>query len=266
MNNRLFDASFNRLNLHILESGLYCGDSGWIHKDIVSPFNRIYWMMEGQGVLEFGGQSLSLLPNHAYLIPTGLTCSYRCPDRLMKFYLHANVRLSGHEDLFSRLSTCLELPWPVERMSEMARLAASTSLADTMLCKSMILKTTAAFLFLAGIHEEENFQVQSRYEGLFQLVAVNPAQANPLLLAKSLQCHPVQLQREFRRDMGMTLQQYIRASLLESVKIRLQTTGDPIRVIASDFGFPDEFYFSRLFRRRVGVSPRAYRQNNRMSF
>ena len=176
MINRLFDASFNRLNLHILESGLYRGDRGWIHKDIVSPFNRIYWMMEGQGILEFGGQSLTLLPNRAYLIPTGLTCSYRCPDSLTKFYLHANVRLSGHEDLFSRLSACLELPWPRERIAEMARLAASTSLADTMLCKSMILETTAAFLFLAGIHEEENFQVQSRYEGLFQLVAVNPAQ------------------------------------------------------------------------------------------
>jgi AraC-like DNA-binding protein len=151
-------------------------------------------------------------------------------------------------------------------MAEMARLAESASLADIMRCKSMILETTASFLLLAGIHEEENFQVQTRFERLFQLVAMNPAQANPIQLAKSLQCHPVQLQREFRRDMGMTLKQYIRINLLESVKIRLQTTGDPIRVIASDFGFPDEFYFSRLFRRRVGVSPRAYRQNNRMSF
>lgn len=266
MDNRLFVGSFNRLNMHILESGLFRGDCGWTHKDIVSPFNRIYWMMEGQGILEFGGQSLKLLPNHVYLIPTGMTCSYRCPESMTKFYIHANVRLSGHEDLFSRLSACLVLPWPGERMAEMVRLFESASLADTMRCKSMILETAAAFLDLAGIHAEENFQVQSRYEKLFQLVALNPAEANPLQLAKSLQCHPEQLQREFRRDMGMTLQQYIRTSLVESVKIRLQTTGDPVRVIASDFGFPDEFYFSRLFRRRVGVSPRAYRQNNRMSF
>lgn len=266
MNNRHFEASFNRLNLHILESGLFQGDSSWIHKDIVSPFNRIYWMMEGEGVLTFGGQSMKLLPHRAYLVPTGLTCSYRCPDKLTKFYLHATVRLSGHEDLFSRFGCCLELSWPRERTDEMVRLAESTSLADTLRCKSLILETTAAFLLLAGIHAEENFQVQSRYENLFQLVAMKPAEATPVQLGKSLHLHPEQLQRNFRRDMGMTLQQYIRISLLESVKIRLQTTGDPIRVIASNYGFPDEFYFSRMFRRHVGVSPRAYRQNNRMSF
>lgn len=266
MNNRLFEASFNRLNLHILESGLFQGDRGWNHNSIVSPFNRLYWMLAGEGMLTFGGRHMRLRPHHAYLVPTGLTCSYSCPEKLTKFYLHANVRLSGHEDLFSRLGSCLELPWPRERILEMTHLAESTSLADTMRCKSLVLDTTAAFLQAAGIHWDDDFQVQTRYERIFQIVAMNPAEATPLQLANSLQCHPHQLQREFRRDMGLTLQQYIRNSLLESVKIRLQTTGDPIRIIASDFGFPDEFYFSRLFRHRVGVSPRAYRQNNRMSF
>ena len=34
----------------------------------------------------------------------------------------------------------------------------------------------------------------------------------------------------------------------------------PIRDIASYLSFEDEFYFSGLFRRKVGVSPSKYRK------
>ena len=39
----------------------------------------------------------------------------------------------------------------------------------------------------------------------------------------------------------------------------------PIRAIAHELSFADEYYFSNVFRRKTGLSPRAYRQNSQRS-
>jgi AraC-like DNA-binding protein len=43
----------------------------------------------------------------------------------------------------------------------------------------------------------------------------------------------------------------------------LETTGNSITQIALKVGVPDCAHFSRIFRREVGVTPRAYRDGKR---
>lgn len=37
-------------------------------------------------------------------------------------------------------------------------------------------------------------------------------------------------------------------------------TAKPVKTIASELGFNDEFYFSRFFKRNAAVSPQTYRE------
>jgi two-component system response regulator YesN len=41
--------------------------------------------------------------------------------------------------------------------------------------------------------------------------------------------------------------------------MRLQADDAPLKEIAAELGFCDEFHFSKLFKRRTGLSPSAYR-------
>lgn len=42
----------------------------------------------------------------------------------------------------------------------------------------------------------------------------------------------------------------------------LLTTSQPLKVIAEEVGFCDEYYFSRVFRRLRGLPPGAFRQTH----
>jgi AraC family transcriptional activator of pobA len=53
--------------------------------------------------------------------------------------------------------------------------------------------------------------------------------------------------------------QLIHARILLEAKRQLHFTDSPVREIAFALGFEDAAYFTRFFRRRAGVSPRAFR-------
>jgi len=264
MENTHFKDIFNHLNLKVLEGSLFSGDGSWHHDRIVSPFNRLYWILDGEGSIAYGQERMMLRAGHVYLVPAGLTCDYRCQNQLVKFYLHANVRLYGHEDLFEGLARCLEMEWPVERIRSMARMAQEATPSSLLLLKALVMEAVAAFLVQAGPRQNGLDAARSRYGRLLRLIAENPAGVTAASLAERMNLPKGALERAFRRDMGITLRQHIRNNLLENVKIRLQTSDAPIRAIAVEAGFGDEFYFSRFFRLQTGTSPSDYRKNNKM--
>jgi AraC-like DNA-binding protein len=68
--------------------------------------------------------------------------------------------------------------------------------------------------------------------------------------------------RLFRARVGQTPAQYVLERRLTAAAERLVFTAASIERIADDCGFPDRFYFSRMFRRRMGLPPAAYRRTS----
>jgi len=66
----------------------------------------------------------------------------------------------------------------------------------------------------------------------------------------------------FRKELGMTPVAYLTRYRINQAKQRLTDTNYPITEIALAVGFSDSGYFSRVFRREVGVSPEAYRRGS----
>lgn len=68
------------------------------------------------------------------------------------------------------------------------------------------------------------------------------------------------LKRRFGRATGMSPIEYVQTLRLEDAKHRLETTDQPVESVAWDVGYEDASFFRRLFRRRVGLSPKEYRR------
>jgi YesN/AraC family two-component response regulator len=64
----------------------------------------------------------------------------------------------------------------------------------------------------------------------------------------------------FRRELGVTPITYINRFRVNQAQQLLLDTDKSVTEIALDVGFSDSGYFSRVFRREVGLSPTDYRQ------
>lgn len=66
--------------------------------------------------------------------------------------------------------------------------------------------------------------------------------------------------RRFARATGMSPLEYVHLVRLEESKQVLETTDLPIDAVAMEVGYQDASFFSRLFRRKVGLTPAQYRK------
>jgi AraC-like DNA-binding protein/DNA-binding LytR/AlgR family response regulator len=64
----------------------------------------------------------------------------------------------------------------------------------------------------------------------------------------------------FRKELGVTPVAYLNRYRVNQAKQLLADPSKSITEVALEVGFSDSGYFSRVFRREVGISPEAYRQ------
>ena len=69
------------------------------------------------------------------------------------------------------------------------------------------------------------------------------------------------LTRNFKRETGMSIGQYIDESIMFQAQRMLLSSNASILEISEKFGFCDQFYFARRFKEKFEVSPREYRKS-----
>lgn len=72
--------------------------------------------------------------------------------------------------------------------------------------------------------------------------------------------HPVHLATAFRRAFGCTVGAYVRQRRIETARMLLSTTRNPLAQIALELGFSSQSHFTRVFRRYAGTTPNQYRR------
>lgn len=77
--------------------------------------------------------------------------------------------------------------------------------------------------------------------------------------AALLHITPRALARLTRQHFNTTMTSLIAERIVMEAKRELYLTNDPVKQIAYGLGFPDEYYFSRFFKKNAAVSPQTYR-------
>lgn len=68
------------------------------------------------------------------------------------------------------------------------------------------------------------------------------------------------LSRIFKSEMGITIQDFLCETRISKARNLLLETSLPIQEVAISAGFQDSLYFSKLFHKKTGHSPREYRR------
>lgn len=79
-------------------------------------------------------------------------------------------------------------------------------------------------------------------------------------LAERVFLSPSRLAHLFRNQMGVGIVRWREDQRIIRAKLLLQTTPLTVAIIGQQVGYDDQLYFSRVFKKRVGVSPTEYRK------
>ncbi len=81
-------------------------------------------------------------------------------------------------------------------------------------------------------------------------------------LASELSVNSSYLSALFRKETGVTLTDYIAQQRISHARHLLESTRLQVQTIGQLCGFEDVHYFSKVFKRLTGLTPKAYRQSN----
>lgn len=106
---------------------------------------------------------------------------------------------------------------------------------------------TSAYIRNAISYISENYSSNIKINELADYIGVNRS-----YLASS-----------FKKATGYSPKEYLLCLRMEKAKTLLEKTDMPINSIANSVGYTDQLAFSRMFKRYSGVSPRAYREDDK---
>lgn len=83
---------------------------------------------------------------------------------------------------------------------------------------------------------------------------------NVTMIAEVMHFNPQYLTRTFKSETGIGILEYITHERMEAAKNLLLQTNIPIKDVSSMVGYRDYAYFTRVFKKEIGVSPKHYRK------
>ena len=86
------------------------------------------------------------------------------------------------------------------------------------------------------------------------------------LLCQRFFCSKSTLTNAFKKAYGETINDFLTRTRLDAAGKLLDKTDVPINAIAEQCGFSDQSYFTKVFIRKYGMTPRQYRQQNLYRF
>jgi two-component system response regulator YesN len=119
-------------------------------------------------------------------------------------------------------------------------------------------------MFAVAISKRKNVvgnQSRSQLSAAIKYVDEHYADSNLSLneVAKEVNISPSYLSAMFSRENKTTFVEYMTGKRMEHAKNMLLTTGEKSQVIAEQVGYKDPHYFSYIFKKTYGLSPKEFR-------
>ena len=253
-----FPGNCKDIDLIISLNGWVQTDANWHQNPLPAPFSRLYLIAEGSGVLFTDQEQLKLEPGYAYLAPCGCPCGFYGTDSVTKLFFHINITMHNGYDLFSSCKSLAQLPFPVSRTEQLRDWFLSEDPTGHILIKGVLWELASAFGSQLCISSGGSYsEVVSSAMGFIRKNL--SAQLTVKSVCEAVFCAPAKLTALFRKEIGVTVGRYIEDLVMQEARELLLSSDKTVGSISQELGFCDQFYFTRRFSARYGLTPKDYR-------
>ena len=257
--NLLFFNFSDNLKIDFCDGAYALCDEKWHDTNVCSPFSRLYYIIDGEGVLEYEEKKIRMKAGNMYFIPLGLRFSYSCAERLEKLFFHLNISIPGINDLFYGCQKIASIK--SDNINEIYRLYLSSRGDDMLRLLNMIRSDVLKFIFIPdmGVTIPEPY-CRTVSNAMYYINRNLSVKLNIKSVADALFISESKLSKEFRRETGISIGQYIDNRIIFEAEKGLAQPGCSITSLSESLGFCDRFYFSRRFKEKTGKTPSQYRK------
>ncbi len=244
------------------EAGYLSANRNWKFPSVFSPFWRLYYNQSGGHHLRLGSRGVELTPEQIVLIPSHCLCHFEGLHPVPHFWLHFSFTRALAAD--QALPVLLK---PRETELCLIHDAQRLILADKV-CepRDEILGTGMALLHVVLARPELRWKPPrpENMERVRRVIEERFAKALPnSVLAREAGLSVAGFECAFKRHFGTTAARYVTELRVREAAHLLLQTGQAIDNIATQTGFPNRAYFSRVFKHVTAESPARFRRKHR---
>lgn len=254
-------------DLHPLGVGFYPKATG--HKMLRSEHTNylLIYCSAGNGRIRIGENTQRITIGDLILLPPSVLHEYQADDQLpwSIYWLHfdgelaeeyaSTIRTEGYRANIGLQHALIE---HFERLFNMRERGISVSTYLTICAQVKLLLLTASIL--SKRPEVEQTSHNSLHDAIDYMRNHVDEDLHLEQLASLCNLSKFHFVRKFKTFTGHTPIQYFIQLKIEKACRLLDNTQLSIKEISAQLGYPDSLYFSRLFKRVLGVSPKNYRQ------
>lgn len=280
------------LDLRVLAVQRTVAGRWWNFSHVISPFSRLWLILEGRATVQHHGQKFELTPGKLHLVPPFTQHDCVCPRRFDHYHLHFVSRLQTGVDLLSLLDHEFELPATSDVLKQFQRLEAiypdrklpsfdpaseeyrrqplaaeqadrEIPAVDWFEGKGLLATLLTPFLRAARPHTGVHARATQQFLAVQEFIHANMSRTILLGdLARVAKLHPTYFSDRFHQLVGVRPLEYLMQRRMERAQYLLLTSTAPVKEVANAVGIPDAAYFTRAFTRCCGCSPSDYRTSN----
>ncbi len=231
----------------------------WNNKNLRAPYWRLYWNPEPGMFVTCGSREIPLVPEQFVVIPPETPFASRADREVMHFYVHFLTSPTWRKSDIETL--------PVTTGQRTFLLGLNRSAAAAVPRWKITAIVAACLNYLPYRHWAVETAFGERVDAAVKLVESRVPQAVPVTdLAESAGMNVNAFIRMFREQTGQTPAAFVLERRLTAACLLLHHSEQSIDRIAENCGFCDRHHFTRVFSRRRGISPAAFRRQARFDF
>jgi len=265
------DASFlfNNLRFELKDHNRAHISPGFISRTLVDrdfqhTINSLHFLISGHAVLSFQGKTRELSAGDVFLIGNHIKCSWEYTEPSEELTLLFNLYLGSFDDLFSSLSSPLVISKKEEDTALADALFGREDHLSLLALRNLSLGYVENFLRMSGTDLEAHVSVVKKYQSVFRYIEENLSASLSLdELARATNYSVGFFTKSFPRDNGLTVKEYIQGKIMSEVEQLLIYSDLSFRDISEKYGFCEQAYFTRWFKRQKGCTPSSYREQIR---
>lgn len=224
------------------------------------PHNRIYLITGGSAVLKLMNTTYHLDPGYMYFVPSYSIATGTC-DILEHYYLH--FKTEPIIDSVLKIASFRKIVSAPQNVRELFSLLVEhfnkppgdTAISDILMAEGVIKILLSLFL--------EDFELPEDVLKFADTLNYIEKNINRPITVKELasinMLNTVYFSNQFTKVFNMPPQQYIISKKIDKAYELLYNENYSVKEISYMLGFEDEAYFSRLFKKKSGMSPLRFR-------